>query len=112
MLICAIKAAPFFNSICTTNLMQDMDEASLRRFTFKVKYGHLKPIQVKQAFKHFFGIDTTAPLSNLTHLTPGDFAVVKAKQQFLDITDNAELISMLESEQSAKGIKSSKMGFA
>ncbi len=98
--------------VCTTNLMRDIDQASLRRFTFKVRYDCLKTAQVKLAFKHFFGIDAGNAAARLTHLTPGDFAVVKAKRDVLDITDSAELIAMLECEQSAKGVKAARMGFA
>ena len=36
--------------ICTTNLMEDLDQASLRRFTFKVKYDYLTQKQIAQAF--------------------------------------------------------------
>ena len=97
--------------ICTTNLMQDLDEASLRRFTFKVKYGFLKPEQVALAFRHFFGAEGALDLARLTHLTPGDFVVVKSKQDILDIADSAELARMLALEQAAKGIKSTKIGF-
>jgi len=98
--------------VCTTNLMDDMDQASLRRFTFKVQYNYMKAAQVRLAFKHFFGIDVGNALSHLTHLTPGDFAVVKAKRDVLDITDDAELIAMLENEQAAKGVRAVRMGFA
>ena len=97
--------------ICTTNLMQDLDEASLRRFTFKVKYDFLKPAQVALAFRHFFGAEAAHDLSHLTHLTPGDFAVVKSKQDILDTADHAELVRMLTLEQDAKGVKSTKIGF-
>jgi hypothetical protein len=97
--------------ICTTNLMQDLDEASLRRFTFKVKYDFLKPVQAALAFRHFFGTEVAPDLSHLTHLTPGDFAVVKSKQEILDIADQAELVRMLTLEQDAKGVKSTKIGF-
>jgi SpoVK/Ycf46/Vps4 family AAA+-type ATPase len=97
--------------ICTTNLMKDLDEASLRRFTFKVEYGFLKPEQVGLTFKHFFGVEAKAPLAHLTHLTPGDFAVVKNKQNILDTADAPELVRMLELEQAAKGVKTMRMGF-
>ncbi|MCL2523075.1 MAG: ATP-binding protein [Betaproteobacteria bacterium] len=97
--------------ICTTNLMQELDEASLRRFTFKVEYGFLKLAQVELAFRHFFGAEAEMPLSHLTHLTPGDFAVVKGKQDILDITDKPELVRMLELEQAAKGVRMGRMGF-
>jgi SpoVK/Ycf46/Vps4 family AAA+-type ATPase len=98
--------------ICTTNLMRDLDEASLRRFTFKVKYNFLKSSQMELAFKKFFGINgDAASLAHLTHLTPGDFAVVRSKQSFLDVSDKGELVKMLEEEQRAKGIKAGRMGF-
>ncbi|MCL1825779.1 MAG: ATP-binding protein [Betaproteobacteria bacterium] len=97
--------------ICTTNLMQNLDEASLRRFKFKVKYDFLKPEQVSLAFKHFFGDEAEVLLSHLTHLTPGDFAVVKSKQDILDTIDQSELVHMLELEQAAKGIRTTRLGF-
>jgi len=97
--------------ICTTNLMKDLDEASLRRFTFKVNYGYLKPEQLRLAFQHFFGVEAEASLAHLTHLTPGDFAVVKGKRDILDIADKAELVRMLGLEQAAKGVKTGHMGF-
>jgi SpoVK/Ycf46/Vps4 family AAA+-type ATPase len=96
--------------ICTTNLMDDLDRAALRRFTFKVKYDYLRPEQTAQAFRHFFSMDAPAALSHLAGLTPGDFAVVKNKAGILDATDPGELANMLEMEQSAKGIKNSNMG--
>jgi len=99
--------------VCTTNLMDDIDEASLRRFTFKVRCGYLKQAQVAIAFRHFFGVDVeNNMLPRLTHLTPGDFAVVRSKRDFMDVDDGEELVRMLELEQSAKGIKCGKMGFA
>jgi SpoVK/Ycf46/Vps4 family AAA+-type ATPase len=101
-----------FPFVCTTNLMKDLDEASLRRFTFKVKHGFLKSSQLAVAFKRFFDIDGDASsLAHLTHLTPGDFAVVRSKQSFLDVSDSMELAKLLEEEQRAKGIKAGRMGF-
>ena len=88
--------------ICTTNLMDELDEASLRRFTFKVRYSFLTPRQVAQAFRHFFDVSLAEPPSYLTRLSPGDFAVVKSKADLLDIRDAAQLIELLECEQTAK----------
>ena len=59
--------------VCTTNLMDDLDQASLRRFTFKVKYDFLTRRQMEAAFKHFFGMEPIASLNTLNNLTPGDF---------------------------------------
>ena len=97
--------------ICTTNLMDDLDRAALRRFTFKVKYDYLRPEQTAHAFRHFFGIDAPAALKHLAGLAPGDFAVVKNKAAILGATDPNELLNMLEMEQSSKGIKSGNIGF-
>lgn len=38
---------------CTTNLLEVLDEASLRHFTFKIKFDFITKAQVKEAFKHF-----------------------------------------------------------
>ena len=76
--------------VCTTNLMDDLDQASLRRFTFKVKYDFLTRQQVAVAFRHFFGAEPGVSVSELTCLAPGDFAVVAKKALFsaLTITTN------------------------
>lgn len=38
---------------CTTKLLEVLDEASLRRLTFKIKFDFITKEQVKEAFKHF-----------------------------------------------------------
>ncbi|MDR2757350.1 MAG: ATP-binding protein, partial [Planctomycetaceae bacterium] len=88
--------------VFTTNLMDNLDEASLRRFKFKVKYHFLTPTQVKQAFKYFFNIETNGLTEHLTALTPGDFVVVKDKINLLDVTDYNEIVKMLDAEQAIK----------
>jgi len=93
---------------CTTNLMERLDKASLRRFTFKVKYDYLTPAQARLAFRHFFGQDFEIKLEALT---PGDFAVAARKASILGLTDPAELAELLAQEQEAKGVKSVGLGF-
>lgn len=100
--------------ICTTNLMDKIDKASLRRFTFKIKYDYLTTEQVIQAFKHFFGREISQEkVQNLTFLTPGDFAVVKKKVRILGLDYKKEILDLLEEEMNAKGEKfnSFRMGF-
>jgi SpoVK/Ycf46/Vps4 family AAA+-type ATPase len=95
--------------ICTTNLMENIDKASLRRFTFKVKYEYLTAQQARLAFRHFFELDY--PL-NLRSLTPGDFAVVKKKAGILGMTEPSALATLLAQEQAARGrTKCAKIGF-
>lgn len=99
--------------ICTTNLMSDIDSASLRRFLFKIKYEYMTPNQVRLAFKKFFDMTPAdGDIRHLTHMSPADFVVVQQKSKVLGITDAAEIIKMLESEMAAKNIKCTRrIGF-
>lgn len=45
--------------ICTTNLLDTLDEASLRRFTFKIRFDFLTQKQANIAMDYFFGIKDT-----------------------------------------------------
>ena len=89
--------------VCTTNLLATLDEASLRRFTFKIKFDFLTPEQVNYGINHFFGIQEVD--SNLKGLTAGDFATVKKKAELLGISDVDEIISMLKEEVKIKKSK-------
>lgn len=98
--------------ICTTNLMRQLDSASLRRFTFKVKYDYLTPEQVIHAFKVFFDCDVLrTDIADLTMLSPGDFSVVRHRASVLNVTSVSELADMLRGEQTVKGAPKTKIGF-
>ncbi len=99
--------------VCTTNLMDRIDKAALRRFTFKVKYDYMTDEQRGICFKHFFGIDGGEVLNELHFLTPGDFKVVKDKAEILGVLDDKnELIKMLKQEMANKNeIEVKKIGF-
>ena len=90
--------------ICTTNLMESLDPASLRRFSFKVKYNFLTSQQVKEAFDYFFGIKIAlAETAGLDKLTPGDFTLVKNKAEILGTSAQFSAVKeMLETEQKLK----------
>jgi SpoVK/Ycf46/Vps4 family AAA+-type ATPase len=89
--------------VCTTNLMDNIDKAALRRFSFKVKYDFLSQEQVINAFKTFFNQTVSKDeVIDLVNLTPGDFVVVKKQADLLDITDKSELLSRLHQEQQIK----------
>ena len=100
--------------ICSTNLMKDLDSASLRRFDFKLEFSYLKP---QQAWKLLQGyLDETVTnlspdkkehlkkkLKSIELLTPGDFAAVKRKLTVLgDIEDAESFVKALEEEISFK----------
>ena len=111
--------------ICTTNLMDKLDAASLRRFDFKVKFDFLRPEQrwdlFKQESNRLGGLlpsDIGAlavleqQLHRLTKLTPGDFAVVSRQVSVLGKTPYPEeIIAILVQECKAKGEVFSKIGF-
>lgn len=89
---------------CTTNLMDRIDQASLRRFTFKCHCDSLGPDQRSLAFERFFGLQLpAAEVTGLSGLTPGDFALVHKKASLLDCGENvATLIEMLRQEVQSK----------
>ena len=86
--------------VCTTNLLDSLDEASLRRFTFKIKFDFMTKQQVNNSFEHFFGIKNANV--DVKGLTAGDFATVKKKADFLRINELSELCKMLEDEVKVK----------
>ena len=102
-------ALPF---ACTTNLVDRLDPASLRRFTFKVVLDYMTPGQARLAFKRFFDLDAPSSLDRVPMLTPGDFAVVKRKAGVMDSLDDPKaLVAMLDQESKAKPDRPKEIGF-
>ncbi|MDR1871170.1 MAG: ATP-binding protein [Deltaproteobacteria bacterium] len=104
---------------CATNLMERLDQASLRRFSLKIKYDYLTAEQTRLAFQKFFQKFTkddlnekeALALSALKRLTPGDFVVVAKKAGLLGLTHAPALIQALKNEEAAKGAKTAQIGF-
>jgi SpoVK/Ycf46/Vps4 family AAA+-type ATPase len=97
--------------ICTTNLFDELDEAALRRFTFKVKFRPLRAEQresmfVVEALNGEAGLLTAeqrSRLAALDQLAPGDFAAVKRQIDVLGTGFEAdEFLAQLESEHRVK----------
>lgn len=99
--------------ICTTNLFDKLDQASLRRFTFKIEYKYMTDTQIKLAFKHFFNIDTSVDNFHLSTCTAGDFINIKKQIEFLGTNSYNDIIEMLRKEQENKNDDkpNNKMGF-
>lgn len=75
--------------IATTNLMDNLDRASLRIFDLKLEFKYLKPEQAWKLFKiecENIGINISDNLKNIvksiSNLTPGDFAAVIRQHRF------------------------------
>ena len=97
---------------CTTNLVDHLDPATLRRFVFKIALDYLTPEQAARAFRCFFGLEAPAMLATLATLTPGDFAVVHRKAEVLgQLEDPEELTAMLRAECDAKREGTGGIGF-
>jgi SpoVK/Ycf46/Vps4 family AAA+-type ATPase len=97
--------------ICTTNLLESLDQAALRRFTFKIKFMPLTSAQREAMFvtEALAGdaSQLTAPvqkrLAQLTQLCPGDFAAVKRQVTILAAEFSAEeFLAQLEAEHRIK----------
>ena len=71
--------------ICTTNRFEDLDQASVRRFNYKIGFRRLKPEGNVIFYKKLLSPLTKAPLNkegeemlgDIGDLTPGDFRVVR-----------------------------------
>jgi SpoVK/Ycf46/Vps4 family AAA+-type ATPase len=97
--------------ICTTNLFERIDEAALRRFTFKIKFMPLSHEQREKMFvNEALAGDATHlneamkhRLSKLQLLTPGDFATVKRQVELFDEGIPAsDFLAQLEQEHQTK----------
>jgi SpoVK/Ycf46/Vps4 family AAA+-type ATPase/DNA-directed RNA polymerase subunit F len=97
--------------VCTTNLLDRIDQAALRRFTFKIKF---KPLTAEQRETMFvtealagevgkLDADLKARLAKLEVLCPGDFAAVKRQIDILgEGFTSDEFMSQLEAEHRIK----------
>ena len=97
--------------ICTTNLFEDLDEAALRRFTFKLRFLPLTAAQRAQMFTaEALGGDASqltaeqhARLAALDALVPGDFAAVQRQADILgERFEPDAFLSQLEGEHRVK----------
>jgi len=97
--------------ICTTNLFEELDEAALRRFTFKIRFHPLKPDQRLRMFvtEALAGdaarltAEQRQRLATLDQLVPGDFAAVQRQVDILGLGfEPDEFLSQLEAEHRVK----------
>ena len=97
---------------CTTNFVDYLDPATLRRFVFKIVLGYLTPGQVATAFRCYFGLEGPVQLGSLSTLTPGDFSVVHRKAEVLGLLQDAQALTvMLREECEAKRQGTGSIGF-
>ncbi|GAA6142488.1 ATP-binding protein [Hydrogenophaga sp. 5NK40-0174] len=97
--------------ICTTNLLGSIDQAALRRFTFKIEFNPLTREQRERMFvvEALDGKDKALTdemrnrLRKLDQLCPGDFAAVKRQVEILaESLDPMDFLDQLEAEHRIK----------
>ncbi|MBN2618045.1 MAG: ATP-binding protein [Spirochaetales bacterium] len=104
--------------ICTTNRLDQIDDAALRRFSLKVEFDYLKPEGIKAFFEIYFKeIKLTSVqeslLISIKNLTPGDFKVVYNMYMLRRNKPCADrIIEMLQAEVGVKNMsKENRIGF-
>lgn len=111
--------------IAATNLMDSIDAAAMRRFTWKLKFKALRHEQAWSMFCTESGFDQNAEperaeefrqaVDAIDDLAPGDFATVKRQAQVLGEELSPEAwIEQLAAEAKAKmlGLRRQQLGFA
>jgi SpoVK/Ycf46/Vps4 family AAA+-type ATPase len=95
--------------IASTNLMDGLDEASLRRFDLKVKFQYLRPEQALELFRrHCAGLgladddESSTLIRSLTNLAPGDFAAVIRQSRFHPLKTAGDFARALQNECAIK----------
>ncbi|HKR46613.1 MAG TPA: ATP-binding protein [Paraburkholderia sp.] len=105
--------------VMSTNLFGSLDEAALRRFDVKLRFGYLKLDQAATFFAQRCialglgepGADCETVLARLASLTPGDFAAVIRRHRFSPIRSATELAEALEKECATRQRASTPIGF-
>lgn len=106
--------------VCATNFSDNLDPATVRRFTFKVAFDYLRDDGKALFFERFFGHPLSprdrAELDAIPDLAPGDFRTVRQSLRYLGgPADAADLLRALREESDAKhargGSRSRRIGF-
>lgn len=107
--------------IASTNLMENLDEASLRRFDLKINFDYLGAEQITNLLRQYLrqmGLKKPdslklARLLRQSCLTPGDFALVARRARFQPFTDANQVVDALLAESSLKTATTMRaIGFA
>ena len=93
--------------IATTNLMDNLDKASLRRFDLKLEFSYLNKTQRIEMFKSFckelnLDYQDYKKIEKLEYLTPGDFAAVIRQNRFRPIKSSKDFMDRLVDEVKIK----------
>jgi SpoVK/Ycf46/Vps4 family AAA+-type ATPase len=98
--------------ICTTNRIENMDAAAMRRFSFKISFSYAGQEQIIALYnkilaplaKGSMSKSLERELKTMPRLTPGDFHAVESQFWLSDTTEvsHEELVKALKREQGMK----------
>jgi len=109
--------------ICTTNRLDDLDHATIRRFNHKIEFHYLTPEGNLIFYQRFLEPLSGSPidqggrafLKNMTNLAPGDFKVIRDRFAFCGREEATHqlLLDALEEEARLKQVhlKEKRVGF-
>ena len=104
--------------VATTNRVDQLDPASMRRFDLKVKFDYLRPHQAVALFGKYCNQLNVEPtdeqrerLAMLSQLTPGDFRMLARRSQFQPYTSAGQMVDALIAECAFKQPAQRGMGF-
>ncbi len=106
--------------IASTNLMDGLDQAALRRFDLKIRFDYLDRNQAQRLFSRYCQqLDLGLPskddlhlIGQMRNLTPGDFAAVSRQHRFHPLSSCADLVHSVRAECVFKEGACISMGFA
>ena len=95
--------------IGSTNLMQNLDQAALRRFDLKACFSYLKPAQARQLLQAHcqqLGLpvcdSSLQRVANSSVLTPGDFHAIRRQARFQPFASAQEFVTALLTDVALK----------
>jgi len=105
--------------IASTNLIGQLDPASMRRFDIKLHFGYLLPDQASRLFVSYcqnlkLPRPTSADLelaATMDVSAPGDFAAVARQHRFQPFRDAHSLLQAVIAESELKAQRSRRIGF-
>ncbi len=106
--------------IATTNLIETLDAASLRRFDLKVQFKALTGNQAQKLFLRYVTVlkienslsaDILEKVKMLSGVTAGDFATVMRQSHFHPVTSAMDFLRKLSAECQIKKDNAARIGF-
>ena len=105
--------------IASTNFLDHLDPASLRRFDLKLHFDYLKPTQTRRLLASYCrsldlaepNADDLAMAESIETATPGDFASVARQHRFQPFRDAGSLLQAVIGESDLKTNRCRRIGF-